>query len=89
MHKESNPVEESGRRSWQERKFAILMTGYLVVTGAIFFRISRQPFNQAVKWEQYESAFKATTLAAIVGGIGVGSVQRKSQRRGQNPQDQR
>lgn len=64
----------------QRYKFHALVAGYLVVTGGIFFRISKQPYNQAIKWEQYESVFKATTLATLIAGIGMGSIQRRSQR---------
>lgn len=51
--------------------FHILCGTWLFLTGAAFFRVSRQPYNSRVKSEQYETIFKATTLAAVIGGIGL------------------
>lgn len=44
---------------------------YVGVTGAAFLRVSRQPYAQSIKWEQYETIFKGTTLAAAVAGIAM------------------
>lgn len=52
-------------------RFHILCSTWLFLTGVAFFRVSRQPYNSRVKPEQYETIFKATTLAAVIGGIGV------------------
>lgn len=49
----------------------LLCGTWLFLTGAAFFRVSRQPYNSRVKSEQYETVFKATTLAAVIGGIGL------------------
>lgn len=46
---------------------------WLVGTSAAFYRVSRQPFPARQKWEQYETIFKGTTLAAALAGIAVGS----------------
>lgn len=55
-------------------RYPLLMTTYIAATSFFFYRISRQPFAQAIKWEQYESVFKATTLAAVLGGVGLGRI---------------
>lgn len=52
-------------------RFHILCGTWLFLTGAAFFRVSRQPYNSRVKSEQYETIFKGTTLAAVIGGIGL------------------
>ena len=52
-------------------KYLILTGAYILITGAAFFRIHRQPYGRAVKWEQYETVFKGTTLAAALVGIGI------------------
>lgn len=52
-------------------RFHILCGTWLFFTGAAFFRVSRQPYNSRVKTEQYETIFKATTLAGVIVGIGM------------------
>lgn len=52
-------------------RFPLLCGAWLFLTGAAFFRVSRQPYNSRIKSEQYETTFKATTLAAVIGGIGI------------------
>ncbi|KAM3425517.1 Tripartite motif-containing protein 60 [Cercospora zeina] len=52
-----------GLDSW---KYQILFGVWLGGTAMVFHRIRRQPFRQAVKVEQYETAFKSTSLAATV-----------------------
>lgn len=52
-------------------RFHILIGSWLFFTGAAFFRVSRQPYNSRVKTEQYETIFKATTLGAVIGGVGL------------------
>ena len=52
-------------------KYQILFGVWLGGTAAVFWRIRRQPFRQAVKIEQYETVFKGTSLAAAVTGIAM------------------
>ena len=63
-------------------KYRLLGTIYILATAGFFFRVSRQPYSQSMKWEQYESIFKATTLAATVASVAVsgGLNQRRSAR---------
>lgn len=59
-------------------KYQILAASYITITSFFFYRISRQPFSRSMKTEQAESVFKATTLAAVIGGIGLGGFGRAS-----------
>lgn len=49
-------------------KYPLLCATYVLITGAAFARVRRQPYTQSIKMEQYESIFKGTTLAAVVVG---------------------
>lgn len=53
-------------------RYHALVTVYVLSTGFFFYRVNRQPYRNSVKWEQYESIFKATTLASVLVGIGMG-----------------
>ena len=56
---------------------------WLVATSLAFYRVSRQPFPSRQKWEQYETIFKATTLASVLMAIGIGGAfNRSSSRQG-------
>ncbi|KAF2771625.1 hypothetical protein EJ03DRAFT_325271 [Teratosphaeria nubilosa] len=50
-------------------KYPLLATLYITVTGAAFWRVRRQPYSTAIKWEQYETIFKGTTLGAAIAGL--------------------
>lgn len=53
-------------------RYAVIFGAYLAVTGFAFWRIARQPYTRSIKWDQYETVFKATTLAGALGAIGLG-----------------
>ena len=38
-------------------------------------------YNQAIKGERHESVFKASALAAILAGVGIGGLRRSSSQR--------
>lgn len=71
--------EASNRLS--AHRFPLLFLAYAAVTSAAFYRIRRQPYAQAIKWEQYETVFKGTTLGAAIAAFTMsGTVnQRQSQ----------
>ncbi|KAH9832742.1 hypothetical protein Tdes44962_MAKER00222 [Teratosphaeria destructans] len=50
-------------------KYPLLATLYFTVTGAAFWRVRRQPYSTAIKWEQYETIFKGTTLGAAIAAL--------------------
>ncbi|KAI0595337.1 hypothetical protein F4775DRAFT_595432 [Biscogniauxia sp. FL1348] len=52
-------------------KYHLLIGIYTTVTSLLFYRVHRQPFALAIKSEQYETIFKGTTLAAVIGGIAM------------------
>lgn len=52
-------------------KYPLLCATYVLVTGAAFARVRRQPYTQSIKLEQYETIFKGTTLAAVVAGLAI------------------
>ncbi|KAI1411907.1 hypothetical protein F5Y13DRAFT_52580 [Hypoxylon sp. FL1857] len=54
-------------------KYHLLIGAYLVSTSFFFYRVYRQPFSTAIKSKQYETIFKGTTLAAVVGGVAMSS----------------
>lgn len=71
-HPTQHARSESSVPLWaRENRMALLVGAYVAATGFFFWRISRQPFSRSVKAEQLESVFKATTLAAVVGGIAI------------------
>lgn len=53
-------------------RYHALVAVYILSTSFFFYRVLRQPYRSSVKWEQYESIFKATTLASVLVGIGMG-----------------
>jgi len=59
-----------GSAFWTWR-YHLLFGAWALGTSVAFLRVSRQPYMQAVKWEQYETIFKGTTLAAALGGIAL------------------
>ncbi|KAH7071832.1 hypothetical protein BKA63DRAFT_534760 [Paraphoma chrysanthemicola] len=52
-------------------RYELLFGTWLLVTGATFLRISKQPYSSRLKIEQYESIFKGTSLSAVLLGIGM------------------
>lgn len=52
-------------------KYRVLVCGYLFFTGLAVYRVYRRPYTRSVKAEQIETIFKATTLGAVVLGIGI------------------
>ena len=52
-------------------RYHLLFGAWLLVTGAAFLRVSRQPYHARLKSEQYETIFKGTSLAAVLAGIGL------------------
>ena len=55
----------------QKYKYHLLIGVYTTVTSLLLYRVHRQPFALAIKSEQYETVFKGTTLAAVIGGIAM------------------
>lgn len=49
-------------------KYHLLAGVYALVTGGAMFRVYRQPYNRSMK---IEPIFKATTLGAVIVGIGL------------------
>jgi hypothetical protein len=52
-------------------RYEALFGAWLLVTGSVFLRISRQPYSSRLKIEQYESIFKGTSMGAVLLGIGM------------------
>ncbi|KAI1375105.1 hypothetical protein F4677DRAFT_423185 [Hypoxylon crocopeplum] len=65
--------EASSQHLLIRHKYHVLIGTYLAITSFLFYRIYRQPFSPAIKSEQYETIFKGTTLAAVVGGVAMSS----------------
>jgi hypothetical protein len=57
--------------AYDKYRYEALFGVWLLVTGATFMRIKRQPYSTRLKVEQYESIFKGTSLGAIVLGVGM------------------
>ena len=72
----SSPAHES---IFSRYRYSLLIGTYAFVTGLAFLRISRQPYSQSIKWEQYETVFKFTSLGAVLGGIGMGGLERRNE----------
>lgn len=58
-------------QAYEKYRYEALFGTWLLVTGATFMRIRRQPYSTRLKVEQYESIFKGTSLGAMVLGIGM------------------
>lgn len=52
-------------------KYHLLASAYILVTAGAMFRVYRQPYNRNMKIDQIETIFKATTLGAVIIGIGL------------------
>ncbi|KAJ4359437.1 hypothetical protein N0V95_002184 [Ascochyta clinopodiicola] len=64
-------VSQQLAQAYEKYRYEALFGVWLVVTGATFMRIKRQPYSTRLKVEQYESIFKGTSLGAIVLGVGM------------------
>lgn len=62
---------EIAETSLHNYRYYLLAGVYVAVTGGAFWRISRQPYTKSIKWEQYETVFKGTTLAAAIAGFAL------------------
>jgi cytochrome c biogenesis protein CcdA len=52
-------------------RYQLLFGAYVIITGAAIMRVARQPYSRSMKFDQIESIFKATTLGAVLLGIGM------------------
>lgn len=59
---------ESALRAY---KYHLLAGAYILVTGGAMFRVHRQPYNRNMKIDQIETNLKATTLGAVIVGMGL------------------
>jgi len=50
-------------------KYKLLTGTWLGVTALLCYRVHQQPYAPAIKWGQYETVFKGTSLSAVVGGV--------------------
>ena len=64
-------LHRSGPSNIWRYRYQCLVAVYAIVTASAYLRVHRQPYNFAVKTEQYETIFKGTTLAAAVAGIAM------------------
>lgn len=55
--------------SLHKYRYHLLGLAYTMATILAVLRVSRQPYNRAIKWEQYETIFKGTTLGAAIAGL--------------------
>ncbi|KAK7946618.1 uncharacterized protein PG986_010939 [Apiospora aurea] len=46
-------------------KYKLLAGTYLSITALLCYRVHCQPYAPAIKWEQYETIFKGTSLSAV------------------------
>ena len=67
----STMASEQLETAYAKYRYEALFGVWLVVTGATFLRIKRQPYSMRLKVEQYESIFKGTSLGAVLLGIGM------------------
>jgi hypothetical protein len=67
----STMASEQLEAAYAKYRYEALFGVWLVVTGATFLRIKRQPYSTRLKVEQYESIFKGTSLGAVLLGIGM------------------
>ncbi|KAK8073780.1 hypothetical protein PG994_004679 [Apiospora phragmitis] len=66
----SGPEEPKNSTSFLSTyKYKLLVATYLGVTTLLCYRVHRQPYASNIKWEQYETIFKGTSLSAVVGGV--------------------
>ncbi|CAJ2508156.1 Uu.00g093420.m01.CDS01 [Anthostomella pinea] len=82
----ANPPPESLLNRY---KYHLLIGSYLALTSLFFYRVHRRPFSTAIKSEQYETIFKGTTLAAVVGGVAMSSSGRAKYRQYRGRPDDR
>ena len=59
----------SASLSLHKYRYPLLGLAYATVTTLAVLRVNRQPYSRAIKWEQYETIFKGTTLGAAIAGL--------------------
>ncbi|KAK8070959.1 hypothetical protein PG997_011162 [Apiospora hydei] len=62
---------DNGSSFFSTYKYKLLAGTYLIITALLCYRVHRQPYAPAIKWEQYETIFKGTSLSAVVGGVAM------------------
>lgn len=73
----SAPSADSDSPLWTNR-YRLLALVWGLSTAVFFTRVSRQLYSQSIKWEQYETIFKGTTLGAALAGFAMsGRVNRR------------
>ena len=65
----TSPMET--KSALRDYKYHLLAGAYVLVTGGAMLRVYRQPYNRNMKIDQIETIFKATTLGAVIVGIGL------------------
>ncbi|KAI1658901.1 hypothetical protein F4813DRAFT_33252 [Daldinia decipiens] len=61
-------------------KYRILIGTYLATTNFFLYRVYRQSFSWVIRSGQYETIFKGTALAAVIGGVVMSSAGRAKYR---------
>ncbi len=61
-------------------RYQLLFGAYALITGASIMRVARQPYPRSMKFDQIECIFKATTLGAVLLGIGMSGKVNESRR---------
>lgn len=55
----------------EKHKYSVLFATYTLLTSGLILKIVRQPYIRSIKADQIETVFKASTLAAVIVGIGI------------------
>ncbi len=55
----------------EKHKYSFLFGIYILLTGGVILRITRQPYARSLKSDQIETIFKGATLAALIAGVGI------------------
>jgi hypothetical protein len=73
LHSQSSTkmTDQANEHIASKYRYELLFGAWMLVTGATFLKISKQPYSSRLKTEQYESIFKGTSLGAILFGIGM------------------
>jgi len=77
----TNLTDRTSQSMLSTYRYHLLFGLYAAVTGAAFYRVHRQPYSTSIKWEQYETISKGSTLAAAIAGLTMsgGMNRRRSQ----------
>lgn len=81
MSSPASNTEQSGAGFLGRYKYHVLAGAYIAATSVMFYRVHRQPYASAIKWEQYETIFKGTSLATVITGVAISSAGREKYRR--------